>query len=207
MMVDVLGLYSHAHNCEDSFLSKIPESENIIVERFSTWIKWGEGFGQDEAYSLLSNVGIDPSLGILHAFVSFVSEITRKLNVIVKEIQHNGYGIECECQCSPDPQGNPKRAYVKQIPRITDDDIHFCPIILNNPNLLITELGQTLAHELSHYSLRTKDVESWDHVDLANPCESLNTADFYEDLFKVGISFVQIERFWFNEIKESSRPH
>ena len=193
MLFDCLGLYSHSHNCSESFLSIVSEAEQRICERLKNWIEWGKDFAQDDADNLLRKAGFEPPLAYHHSFVWFISEIVSNSRTIISEIENNGYGIECECSCPTDCDGNPINAYVKSLPRWMDDDIHFCPAKISDPRLNAANLGTTLVHELSHYFLGTKDVESWGMPVFSNLKEILTIADFYEDVFEKGRSNQNIE--------------
>jgi len=182
--VDPFGLFSHS-NCSEDFNSSVRHAESEAKRRLVLWITQLGDVGVDSSDSPVLSMRTGDDYGKKYIELNtFYRRFRMELETIRKAIESSRYGIECECDCSLNPDSD---AYVRTgwINRIFDDDIHFCPSFI--PKATTESLTYTLVHELSHYYLKTKDDNTWGLSTFSLPgTRELETAQFFEEIIKSG---------------------
>lgn len=153
--VDLIGLFSHSHNCNAKQLDSLRVAE-FVAEFYSTWAllvlntkfnTW-DVIGRNAEFA--RRYESEPAFAnmyrgwLVNALVTF--------RMMGGGFVSNQHGVECECWCDADTE-----AYVKPdlIWLGLDDDIHFCPLYFK---LAPRQQANTFLHEFSHYYAFTDDL-------------------------------------------------
>jgi hypothetical protein len=164
-LLDILGLFSHSHDCSAEQLTIIKQAEStakIAIKESKDRLNAMDTalqLSMTDASHLSTVYAFAPALAPLsYTEITEIREWFQSLIGLLGAVTltdnfftFNSYGVECECTCR-DYEGEHTIAYVNKGPIQwgIDDDIHFCPEFFAPAYTPLTRAIQ-FQHEASHW--------------------------------------------------------
>jgi hypothetical protein len=162
---DLMGLFGKYKNCDADQVKTIKAAEALAKTRLQFYVSNIENIPENDLtfFEWLNEIRlgvtqnhVNPTENKLRLFYDFRTRSKNLSQKIIDDLDANSIDAKCECKCSDD-----KIAYSWRTTGFFGFQfrtIHFCPLFYKEN---ADQQAGTIAHEVSHVTLRTDDDPPW----------------------------------------------